>query len=134
MAEATLTFPSYFPKDCPPNDATDEERLLFRMCKGPIPTAEDFLTFFHTNPEKYKDCILAYGLSVFESEEDCQRARKKSPRLREQYKYCACGTTNKDRGKTLATPTKVNPHHITWWVYEGVEPSTFFVSCGEGGE
>lgn len=134
MAGVTLKFPSYFPKGCPPEDATDEEMLLFRMCKGPVPTAEDFLTFFQIDPEKYKGHILAYGLSVFKSEDDCQRARKKSPRLRTQYKYCASGTTNKDRGKILATPTKVNPHHITWWVYEGVEPSTFFMSCGGGGE
>ena len=84
MAGEKRVFPPYFPKGCPPEDATDEEKMLFRMCKGSVPTKEDFLTFFQINPEKYKENIQAYGLSVFSSEDDCQRARKKSPRLRTQ--------------------------------------------------
>ena len=71
---------------------------------------------------------------MFESEDACKKAFDKAPKLRNLYKYCAKGENNPDRGKTLATPNKTNPQHITWWIYDGVEPHTFFVTCVEGGD
>ena len=127
-------FPAYFPNGCPPNDATDEEIELFRMCMNSTPTAEDFVSYYLQYPDKYKDDFRAYGLSVFNSEASCRKAFDKAPKLRARYKYCAKGMNNPDRGKTLSTPNKKNPHHITWWIYEGIEPHTFFVTCMEGGD
>jgi len=122
-------FPDYFPKHCPPAEATDEERTLFRLCQSAVPAEDDFISFYLKNPQKYAGQIQAYGLSVFASKEDCEQARRKSPALRNRYKFCASGMNTCDRGKTLATPSKANPAHITWWVYEGVKPHTFFVRC-----
>ena len=133
MDQYKHTFPSYFPDDCPPNEATDEEKELFRLCAGPVPTEEDFLSWYNKNPDKWANFVQAYGLSVFESKEDCDRARRMNANLRKQYPFCATGNNNSDRGKILHTPNKTNPRHFTWWVYEGVKPHMFFEMCIEGG-
>lgn len=129
-----LSFPDYFPEGCPPNEASDSEIELFRLCMQSPPCEEDFITFYEQNPEKYRGNILAYGLSAYATAGDCISARKKSPRLRAKCKYIAKGRNNPLRGKTLQTPSHANPNHITWWVYKGVKPHSFFAICEEGGE
>lgn len=133
MENGARVFPAYFPEGCPPSEALGEEIVLFRLCKTDIPVAEDFLTFYQIDSEKYAHLIQAYGLSMYPSAEDCVRAKRKSPRLRNTYKGIACGQIDAAKGKILRTPSKANPAHITWWIYEGVEPHTFFTACGEGG-
>ena len=83
MENTEKVFPSYFPANCPPAEASSENIVLFRVCKDSVPTAEDFLTFYQINPERFKDKIMAYGLSVFPTAEDCEKAKSKSPKLRE---------------------------------------------------
>ena len=80
MDSVQLMFPTYFPENCPPAEATDEECVLFRLCKGPTLTDKDFVSFYLINPEKHKDNINAYGLSVFKSYNDCKRALSKAPK------------------------------------------------------
>ena len=132
MENADKVFTSYFPENCPPAEASSENIVLFRVCKDIVPTAEDFLTFYQMNPERYKDKIQAYGLSVFPTAEDCEKAKSKSPKLR-GFKGLASGLINEQRGKILRTPNKHNPAHITWWMYEGVDPLEFFESNVKGG-
>ena len=132
MENADKVFPSYFPENCPPAEASSENIVLFRVCKDIVPTAEDFLTFYQMNPERYKDKIQAYGLSVFPAAEDCEKAKSKSPKLRE-FKGLASGLINEQRGKILRTPNKHNPAHITWWMDEGVDPLEFFEYNVKGG-
>ena len=126
-------YPSYYPDNCPPDEATDEEKLLYRLCSGSVLTENDFLSFYDTDPQRWANNIQAYGLSVLESQADCDRARRKNGKLRKKYPFCASGMNNSDRGRILNTPSKVNPRHFTWWVYEGVKPHTFFEICSEGG-
>lgn len=133
MDTASLRFPTYFPENCPPEESTDEECVLYRLCKGPVLTDGDFKSFYLINPIKYKDNIKAYGISVFKSFSDCNRAKSKSPKLRSEYKYVASGSNNSQRGKLLNTPSGVNPNHYTWWLYDGVKPHTFFRLCEGGG-
>ena len=133
MENNVRSFPAYFPEGCPPADAKSEEIVLFRLCKTTVPAADDFLSFYQINPEKYKSIIQAYGLSTYPSAEDCESAKRKSPRLRNAYAGIACGQVDAENGKILRTPSKVNPAHITWWVYEGIEPQTFFESYYKGG-
>lgn len=128
-----MRFPEYFPEGCPPAEASDNEILLFRFCQSAIPTEDDFVSYYQRNPKKYSGNIQAYGLSVFPTEEDCISARKKSPFLSKKYPFWSSGKNTPERGKTLKTPSKENPAHITWWVYEGVSPHTFFVGCSEEG-
>ena len=131
MNEQQKKFPDYFPEGCPPDTAKDSEITLYRLCKGKIPCREDFVSFFLKNPEKFINNVQAYGLSVFPTLEDCSLARKKSPKLRKKLPYSAKGDSNEDRGKYDYTPSNINPKHITWWVYDGVEPHTFFEYCPE---
>lgn len=125
-------YPSYFPEDCPPDEATDEEKVLFRLCSGTELTENDFLSLYNMNPEKWVNKIQAYGISVLESKEDCDRARRINGKLRKRYPYCASGKNNAERGRILNTPSNTNPRHFTWWVYEGIKPHTFFEICDEG--
>ena len=129
-----VKFPAYFPENCPPAEAIAEKCLLFRLCKKATLSEQDFISFYLINPQKHKDNINAYGLSVFKSFDDCVRAKSKSPNLRKKYKYVARGLNNSYRGKILHTPNGTNPNHYTWWLYEGVQPHTFFEICNEGGE
>ncbi len=133
MEKHARRFPAYFPKDCPPDDAKGEEIVLFRLCKTTVPTAQDFLSFYQIDPEKYEGHVQAYGLSTYPTAEACESAKRKSPRLRNAYEGIACGQVDADKGKILRTPSKANPAHITWWVYEGIEPHTFFKSYCKGG-
>lgn len=133
MGAISVKFPDYFPEGCPPPEAVGEERVLFRLCYGPVPTENDFVSHYQRNPEKFRENILAYGLSVFSTEDDCRTACKKSPLLRKKYHFCSYGMNTPERGKILLTPAKLSPAHITWWIYEGIEPHTFFETCDEGG-
>lgn len=133
MDNNALKFPAYFPAKCPPEEATDEECVLFRLCKNLTLTEQDFVSFYLINPQKHKDNINAYGLSVFRSVDDCNRARSKSPKLRSKYKYVASESNNSQRGKLLRTPNGTNPNHYTWWLYDGVKPHTFFEIHNGGG-
>ena len=133
MDQNAQKFPSYFPDNCPPDEATDEEKNLFRLCSGPELSKDDFMSFYNMNPARWANNVQAYGLSVLESKEDCDSARRKNGKLRQRYPFCACGKNNSERGKILNTPSKTNPRHFTWWVYDGVEPHTFFEMCTEGG-
>ena len=134
MDSAQLRFPTYFPENCPPAEALAEECVLFRLCKGPVLSEKDFVSVYLINPEKHKNNVNAYGLSVFKSFDDCKRALSKAPKLRKKYKRIANGTNNKYRGKIMHTPSGDNPNHYTWWLYDGVMPHTFFEICNEGGE
>ena len=133
MGNNARVFPAYFPEGCPPENATVEEIVLFRLCKTDVPCADDFVTFYQINPERYGGMIQAYGLSMYPSAEDCDSARRKSPRLRATHKGIACGQIDADKGRILRTPSKANPAHITWWIYEGIEPHTFFKVYSKGG-
>ena len=45
MDNNALKFPAYFPAKCPPEEATDEECVLFRLCKNLTLTEQDFVSF-----------------------------------------------------------------------------------------
>ena len=128
-------FPDYFPEGCPPEEATEKEMTLFRLCEHNYPCEKDFLPYVILYPDnkKYKTNVLAYGLSTLPSVKDCKHLLEISPKRRSCTKCIAFGKVNGDTGKVLNTPNKDNPNHMTWWVYEGVKPHTFFTAYQEGG-
>ena len=136
MDETTnnLNFPDYFPEGCPPSEAKFMEIGVYRFCANSTPCEEDFKSFYLSNPEKYNGKTQSYGISVFPSLEACAKARNKCPSLMKNYKYCSNGITYKYTGKILETPSNNNPKHITWWLFDGVKPHTYFVTCGEKAE
>jgi len=118
-------YPDFFPAGCPPIDALTDEKNLFRLCRGLVPSKSDFASYYEGNPEKYKNNINAYGLSMYQSNEDYMEAYRKFPRVR-MYSAVAKGITNNKRGSWKPTPSKNNPNHITWWVCKDVNPVDFF--------
>lgn len=128
-------FPDYFPEGCPPEEATEKEMTLFRLCKHNYPCEEDFQphVILYPDREEYKANVLAYGLSTLPSVEDCEHLLKISSKMRSCMKCIAFGKVDGDTGKVLNTPNKNNSNHMTWWVYEGVKPHTFFTAYQEGG-
>ena len=128
MAENALSFPAYFPENCPPDDAKAEELCVYRYCIGDTVIPEDFLSYYQMNPKKYKNKILAYGLSVLLNKQDCIKGLK-LPAIKKRYKSFASGMTFINTGWIKRTPNANNPSHCTWWLYEGIDPSTYFVIC-----
>ena len=121
-------YPEYFPQGCPPEDAEKGDKELYRFCKGITTEKSDFVSYYINNPEKYKNKVNSYGLSVFGSIDDCLSAYRKSPYIFGKYRSISKGNTNIERGSYKNTPSKSNLAHITWWVCDGVKPETFFVT------
>ena len=119
-------YPDYFPQGCPPADVETGNKELFRFCKGITIEKSDFVSYYMINPQKYKNNVNSYGLSVFGSIGDCLAVYRKSPYIFGKYRSISKGKTNNERGSYKKTPSKSNPAHITWWVYEGVQPEIFF--------
>lgn len=119
-------YPDYFPDNCPPKEASIEKKVLYRLCVGDNPKETDFISYYCSNPEKYKDVINAYGLSTLPDRDSCMSAFRKFPFVRSRYKTVAVGITDETKGSWLSTPSKTQPKHITWWVCEGIRPVDFF--------
>jgi len=124
-----LKFPDYFPQGCPPSEAVFKEMDVYRLCVNSTPCEEDFQSFYLSDPKKYAGNIRAYGISTFPSFKACESALRKCVNLRNKYKFCAHGITYIYTGKVMNTPSKANPKHITWWLYDGVKPHTYFKVC-----
>lgn len=121
-----LDFPGYFPEDCPPGDAKNDEVTVFRLCRNhDVVTSEDFITYYEINPEKWKNEILAYGLSVLSNQEESEKMLK-LPANRKRFKSIAVGTIYPIMGVVKNTPTKSNRYHCTWWICENVKPEINF--------
>lgn len=118
-------YPDYFPPGCPPEDAKTDEQVLYRFCYGREPQQRDFVSYYLKNPQKYETNVLAYGLSVMKSREDCLRIYRGYPWAR-QYHSIAKGNTDKRKGSWKETPSRQNPNHLTWWVCKDVDPLLFF--------
>ena len=119
-------YPEYFPQGCPPADAERGEKELYRSCEGITTEKSDFVSYYIKDPQKNKNDVRFYGLSVFGSIDDCMSAYRKSQRIFGKYRSISKVGTNIERGSYKKTPTKMHPAHITWWVCEGVQPETFF--------
>lgn len=127
MANDELKFPGYFPPGCPPNDASNEELEVYRYCvNSDRVLADDFISYYQGNPNKYKNIIIAYGLSVLLSREECEKGLK-FPSIKKKFSGFAKGVTYKDRGVIKRTPNNVSKSHCTWWIYEGIQPENDFV-------
>ena len=122
-------FPSYFPKGCPPPDALPERITAYRLCKNRNVTELDFVPLALNPKRKFntnEKLIQAYGVSVFTDVEGCKQAINASPKLRDIVSCIACGEIDEDKGVIKKTPSNTSNSHVTWWVYEDVQPHTFF--------
>ena len=74
----TLTWPDFYPADCPPAEAESASGTVYRLVKHDPARAEDFKSVFEENLRgvKEKQTVNLYGLSVHRDSQDRQRATK----------------------------------------------------------
>ncbi len=118
MSNGGLSFPAGWPPNCPPNDATDADVVVYRAVEANPPTASDFLSYQEKGKQiSPRKVCQAHGLSVHGSKEDAIHYRELfswAPRL------IAKGKLMPVHGKTKPTPSGNFPSHVTWWPYDGV--------------
>ncbi len=126
-------FPDWFPENCPPADAFCEKLKVYRLAFNKKLKKKDFLPNVKLYPKnkRYKNNILAYGISVFEDIQDMKDMKRKIPGLK-KMKYNIVGYTIEEYGLIKHTPN--NNSHITWWLYEDMYPINHFKLVKEGEE
>ena len=127
-----MTWPDFFPADCPPSDAEDASGRLYRLIAGEDPEAGDFVPLVVSQPGRTfaeRQC-QACGLSVYREVDDAHRLRRRVPGHRD--KRIAVGEFDEEPvGRLRHTPTRHEDSHHTWWVPESVEPSGYFTRVDE---
>ena len=108
-----MSYPSYYPDNCPPAEADPIAAVVYRAISGIEPAPEDFVPFKLALPHRDfgKDECKACGLSVFKSLTDIERTQARYQAWRD--KKIAKGTLDEHSGATLNTGQR---SHLTWWV------------------
>lgn len=117
-----MKFPSYFPPNCPPDDAEAREVNAYRICKSSNISRADFRSFYEEGKD-IKGKIQGYGISVFSDGKEAITLLK-MPTHRSQY--LAKGITSMECGVIKPTPSHSWSSHITWWLYENATPEKYF--------
>jgi len=121
-------WPDYFPDQCPPNSAREEQLRVFRLVANCPPSIQDFVPVLIEQPHRKFDSTelcLACGVSVFKNIEDANKRRKRFKPLRN--KQIAVGLITQEDGLILETCTD---SHVTWWL-QTEEPHRNFREASE---
>lgn len=120
---SNLTWPSFYPSCCPPDDATSAEGVVFRLVRNDPPSADDFLPWSVENDrvDKSTHC-QSCAVSVFDRLDDVRQMQRRVPAQRP--KPVAEGELKSEMGVTK--PTGKNRGHRSWWLPEGIDPSPAF--------
>ena len=116
-------WPDYFPKQCPPADARQDELTVFRLVSNCPPVREDFLPTVIEYPHRdfSEDQIcLACGVSVFKNKSDILKKKNRYAPLK--AKKIAQGTIQASDGLVKETGQH---SHITWWLQTDQPHSAF---------
>ncbi|QLH67075.1 hypothetical protein HXV88_11735 [Aeromonas veronii] len=117
-------WPSDFPENCPPEEATVSGDVFYRLVDCIPPTKDDFLRSCDEPRNKGRDIksasdvINVHGLSIFRDERDAWKTKDKYKRPMRNKKLVS-GALNADLGVVAQTYT---PSHHTLWLYENAEP------------
>lgn len=117
-----MNFPSTWPIDCPPIDASEAAGEVFRIVKHEPPSAADMASHMETGRLPKAPTCLRCGLSLFREIQDAFHQRLLLPKL---GSLIASATLTADHGKTKLTAAK-QPTHTTWWPFEGVNRAGLF--------
>ncbi len=116
-------WPAYFPEQCPPADARNDNVQVFRLVDGTPLSAEDFRPTIVEQPHRPfqpEKLCAACGVSVFRSVQDVIKKRERFKPLRS--KKIACGRITESDGLVLET---FEPTHMTWWLQTSTPHITF---------
>lgn len=116
-----MTYPNWFPKNCPPADCEMRNKLLYRLCKGSNPNPDDFLSYYLLG-KKFSG-VNGYGISMLASLEDAKKYFLLPAKVVKDKRFhsIAKGFTEDD-GVWKYTHSDRYKSHVTWWLKDGAEP------------
>ncbi len=121
----TMSWPTYFPPQCPPSEARDASAEVFRLVSSDPPSANDFESWAQRHPSKWMGNCKAAGLSVFTAKSDALRLVRRVPGMSALGDLIAGANLSPEAGKLMPTPRDGNSHH-TWWAPAGFEHASAF--------
>ncbi len=124
--EHKMRYPNYFPKGCPPKEADNTERIVYRICKDANINHTDFLSFYEMGIMQNSTDIKKYGISVNKNKDELITLLGMPSQKNKNMKCIAKGITKKDLGVSAQTPSNTMPSHITWWLKENADPENYF--------
>jgi hypothetical protein len=108
-------WPSHFPTQCPPTEATELVGIVYRFINKQELTDWDFLSHYERAPHanwSHSPCNCR-GLSVVRTSQDYAAMRDAVPALRK--KKIAIADINSSVGVISTTPSNSCNDHCTWW-------------------
>ncbi len=114
------------PKNCPPENAFEMEKTVFRLLTGKYPQEKDFYNYvkLFPNNSRYKKMCKAYSLSSFDTKENAINAKKKSKRNDIGNYICEMQIT-KEVGRNVFSK---KTGHFSTWIYSSWEYSNFAIN------
>lgn len=110
-----MSWPEFFPPNCPPEDASGADGEIYIFISNDKPISESFTCKGVRFPgQVYDDMCMACGLSVAKSLEKCEASRRRVPSLRKKQLLYA--DLEEAVGRIKHTPLPGIEHHFTWWV------------------
>lgn len=140
--KAKLVFPAFFKNFEMPDDATNEEIEVYRVCKYGVINREAFVGSYeeyniigdqsNINVPIDSNVPGHYGTSCYEKERDGKRFLSCCTK-HEPAAILAKGITEKSCGLARRTPKepghKGKKSHVDWWIYENASPQNYFSKC-----
>ncbi len=118
----TLTWPDFYPADCPPAEAESASGTVYRLVKHDPARAEDFKSVFEENLRgvKEKQTVNLYGLSVHRDSQDSERLRERLKNRARKFKnrQIAEGSLNSTLGMIRHTPSIEESHILGGYLLE----------------
>lgn len=122
-----MTWPSYYPNNCPCEDSYTIDCDAFRFIADEQPAPEDFKSHRELYPTKNfnkPECIVC-GISIYLELDDAKRVQNRIPGLRKKKIARGCLTNSHGVVKNTVFTCSELSHH-TWWIPVEVSPWAFF--------
>lgn len=114
------SFPDYYPKNVPPDNAIDANGVFFRLVKNDPASLHCFDDMYTENPKRLKRFTgiklkCCYGTSLYSDEKSVLNAFEKFPEG-VGTRHVAKGELNPSDGKMLKTGAPDTTHYTLWFV------------------
>ena len=115
-------WPSDFPEDCPPEQASPANGTYYRIVKNDPPEPDDFVSLYRQNRRRAENIVKAgmrsqceiMGLSVYADIDDAIQCALRYPRIGDRIASLSLAP---ESGKVLHTGGAFKSHS-TWWKVE----------------
>lgn len=123
-----MDWPTFYPEDCPPEDAVLANGTVYRLVGNNIINEYDFWSQRELRPDAtFRDVTecQACGVSVFTDLAEIE-AVNRNPYMRRKKKKIAVGHLDASMGEMKHTPSRQNRSHHTWWIPANIDPTANF--------